>query len=244
MVWETSPEQGARIVGAIVELVLTDNQPGIREAHLTALKNLAYVHGSRPRLVTYKERIVLEALQKSMSRDTTKARRRAAVASTYKPCPAMWWKPPCRPLLETLHPNFVSRRDCQKIVWQWPVTTASWIRLRTCATALTDIMRFGLTNQPFYLRSYSTVREKGTTIKEQQHGIPVTVGLGMMTRMWICSQGCLTWFPVMCRALTKPITIAAAWVPFSASESHSVFCSTCCSTFYFPSLILIKFVLK
>ena len=63
MVWEMGPEHGARIVGAIVKLVLTDNQPGIWEAVFPALLNLAYVNGNRPPFGDVQKRTVLEALQ-------------------------------------------------------------------------------------------------------------------------------------------------------------------------------------
>ena len=52
-------------MGAIVKLVLTDNQLGIQEAVLTALQNRAYMHGNRPRLVTVQKRVLFKTLQKS-----------------------------------------------------------------------------------------------------------------------------------------------------------------------------------
>ena len=76
-----------QILGTLVKLCLTDPQATTRESVLTALQNLAFGHGNRLHLATYKKGIVLQALCKALTTDVSpKARRRAAGALTNLAC--------------------------------------------------------------------------------------------------------------------------------------------------------------
>lgn len=87
---QTQMAHDDKMLDTITKLVLTEVQAGTREAVLTALQNIAFVHENRMRLVTYKKGIVLQALQTSLTNgnDYSKARRRAAGALTNLACDA------------------------------------------------------------------------------------------------------------------------------------------------------------
>merc|ERR550539_975294 len=76
-----------KLLGTLVKLAVTDQKEETREYAVTAMQNLAFSKENRERLVTYSDRVVVEALKKALSVDTNeKSRRRAAGALTNLAC--------------------------------------------------------------------------------------------------------------------------------------------------------------
>lgn len=76
-----------KLLGALVKLASVEKVASTRESAITAIQSLAYTKNNRPRLVAFKNGIILEVMKKVLNGDTDeKCRRRAAGALTNLVC--------------------------------------------------------------------------------------------------------------------------------------------------------------